>query len=459
MSTAIFLLACILTFHTHALRQIHLALGDKMDAELFRSTVISIYGSLPKLDRIVENGEPLNKAQAEERRCLLSSANDLFSLFFQLTARSRDLHRRIYPSREDRGRIYGMAFKYVSHRIRRVEIWWAGFVDLLYFPLPPQAQALTDTSKHRLLRDIDLSSPDAKKRSFLMMAADLVEEMLFLHRLERFGIYRSVKKHFLALRYVTYSLAVMLNITLGTSVVGPGNAGPPYVSDKNDKVISWYSTECEQLANALAYLVMVGYAVLAFYQFVTRTYLVYARVLRTNAEKERCSQQATIKPVVTAPARGGAGSIAGPEEAAELAYAALVAAREEAQKRFFAIGNWMVLFKLQNFILAYLCVGGIFVLRFGQDALHSLTSLLMLPFSVLLVSVLDDFFADTSHSVGVFFQTFRAVFSERDTLILTIFTLLSIGGKWRFYFYSLLLLDITTLSARLGNVVNAVTKV
>ena len=48
----------------------------------------------------------------------------------------------------------------------------------------------------------------------------------------------------------------------------------------------------------------------------------------------------------------------GPEEAAELAYAALVAAREEAQKRFFAIGNWMVLFKLQNFILAYLCAGG-----------------------------------------------------------------------------------------------------
>ena len=63
--------------------------------------------------------------------------------------------------------------------------------------------------------------------SLLLNAGCFASGLLFLHRLERFGVYRSVKKHFLALRYVTYSLAVMLNITLGTSVVGPGNAGPP----------------------------------------------------------------------------------------------------------------------------------------------------------------------------------------------------------------------------------------
>ena len=60
---------------------------------------------------------------------------------------------------------------------------------------PAQAAALTETTKARLLRDIDISTPDAKKRGFLLGAADLVEE-IFASSLDKIAYFKSRSPEF-----------------------------------------------------------------------------------------------------------------------------------------------------------------------------------------------------------------------------------------------------------------------
>ena len=135
------------------------------------------------------------------------------------------------------------------------------------------------------------------------------------------------------------------------------------------------------------------------------------------------------------------------------------AAQEQAKKQFWAIGNWYALFKLQNFLLVYAMVVIIFYVRFGNDAVFpSMIYVFLFTNLFLIIEVLDDFFADTTHPLGTLFQTFRAVFAERDTRVLFFFSIISLAGHFRFYFCSFLLLDIATLSIKLNSVITAVTR-
>ena len=61
---------------------------------------------------------------------------------------------------------YARAYAFIEAKMVRVEFMWHGRVDLLFFPRPPEAQALSQASKDRLIREVDMDNPEAKKRDF-----------------------------------------------------------------------------------------------------------------------------------------------------------------------------------------------------------------------------------------------------------------------------------------------------
>ena len=146
--------------------------------------------------------------------------------------------------------------------------------------MPPQAAALTENSKKRVLDALDISTPDIKKRHFLELGSELVEEMLYLHSLSRYTLYTFLKTRYLEFRYATYVCVLLWNITLATAIVGPGSI---LVADTNQRFdFSWNNLSSRKLARVFNVLSILGYATLLGFCLVTRVYLLHVKVVKAS---------------------------------------------------------------------------------------------------------------------------------------------------------------------------------
>ena len=70
-------------------------------------------------------------------------------------------------------------------KISQIEYTWAGNrVCKLYFPTPAVAQALSLESSLKMREQLDISSPEQRKRGFLVLAHELLDEMKVLYELD-----------------------------------------------------------------------------------------------------------------------------------------------------------------------------------------------------------------------------------------------------------------------------------
>lgn len=63
-----------------------------------------------------------------------------------------------------------------------MEIFWNDRVELLYYRVPVEAEALTQLSRDAVLESVDISTQEAKASQFLEMSKTLVDEMRYLVR-------------------------------------------------------------------------------------------------------------------------------------------------------------------------------------------------------------------------------------------------------------------------------------
>jgi hypothetical protein len=76
----------------------------------------------------------------------------------------------------------------VFHEIVSVEVLWQHQIHEYYFRIPAIAIHISESSKSRLIEQVDLTSQDLKLKDFLRMSRDLYREALHHDKLERYEI-------------------------------------------------------------------------------------------------------------------------------------------------------------------------------------------------------------------------------------------------------------------------------
>merc|ERR1711998_745072 len=105
--------------------------------------------------------------------------------------------------------------------------------DLIYFPKPAIASALSPKSKMKLMEEVDFDNQDGKLRDFMERAHALVEEMKYIYYMSNlwkigplpaYPIFNFLTANYLNIKQFAFMLVVLLNIVYAVSVEGPGNA-------------------------------------------------------------------------------------------------------------------------------------------------------------------------------------------------------------------------------------------
>merc|ERR1719399_692341 len=173
--------------------------------------------------------EQVRADAATEHKNMLSCGYELFCVYMQLATSDKALEKGIVPGTDNEPDTlkYQDAYRYLTTKIKRLEFMWCDppQMDITYFPLCKQSAALTVPSKERLRDAIDISTPDAKKRDFLIKGQALVDEMFYLYKLQQFPPFFWLQSMYPVLRYGVFGMVVILNFLLAITVQGPGNQG------------------------------------------------------------------------------------------------------------------------------------------------------------------------------------------------------------------------------------------
>ena len=117
---------------------------------------------------------------------------------------------------------YANYFNMIKQNVCRVEFMWKKRIDLLFFPKPPEAVALTDASKKELEDNVNMDTTESLQTDFVERAEDLVEEMKHLSDISKYQLFKLLDKYIGSLRYIAFALAVLVNVLLALSVASVG---------------------------------------------------------------------------------------------------------------------------------------------------------------------------------------------------------------------------------------------
>lgn len=180
----------------------------------------------------------------------------------------------------------------IEETVCRVEFTWKGRVDLLFFPKPKEASALSPQSRMDMESNINMENKESKLADFLDRSQDLVAEMLHLSKISERMWFRVLQTCIPYVRYLTFTLSVLINLMLALSVkaTGPdchddgngkldcGNSGFPY---SDDAVVIQGMTPHTMTTYGLIFLGTLHFGTVV-YQLTFRAPLIWDRLKRAR---------------------------------------------------------------------------------------------------------------------------------------------------------------------------------
>lgn len=299
----------------------------------------------------------------------------------------------------------------------------------------------------------------------------LVEEMFWFSKLQQYSIFRFLQQHYWRFRLLTFSVACLLNISLAISIQGPGNDGTrPLYPGGREKGPQYDLINVnpfgKRLWTILLSITIVGYALCAAFQCLTRAPLVAMQIIA-----ERTADSSDEIEV-----HNGEDNEEGTEEDQELQIENLMEGTDDGiQGHSSYLGNnfFSWLFKHQYLAPAML---KIFSVCFANAALYVVlkTSLddvygdvqdwqyfyWISGFSVLVIAVpaLNECIKHLDGKAALFFGVLYGISHEPEVVVPVGLLLIAFRGFFHFFACSVLLIDVIFINKRLHNVVQAVVR-
>ena len=430
---------------------------------------------------------------------------DLFSVYQQLTTSgptSEALRKKMMITEADKTKevncyvSYTSAHDMIQQQIARVEFVWAEPtdpstpVDIVFFPKPDVHVALSQKSKNQMMEEIDvLNGEDGKKREFMQRATLLVDEMVWLSFLNNIKPIGKIGELFVVMRQYGYMLVVLLNIVYAVSVEGPGNMGR--IGGDDDFGLGTYKYEPEDdgeagddrnpyllqfkgglpagqgvhlrahhLVHGMQIAVIVMYALPFVYLMISRTFLVY-KAHQANLDDHLAklkSQSLTgiayLDPAFNVFSSAWWKAFYGP-------FTKFGGTAAEGT----AFGTFTVSF------FFYMCMGFIFYVQYWdyhdydnyyetktkrEFAVKTFWGFFGAVWGPMFVTSLRKGWDKSGNGIARYTCVAIDTLTEKATLGQIVFLTFACLSTYRFYFASLILLDILTLSERLQAVIKAV---
>jgi hypothetical protein len=452
------------------------AIAEKLDLDLFKTFVQEINKVCVALEgKIADKSlEPEERADAaEEHKNMLSCGYELFCVYQQLATSDRALEKGIIPASDTEPETlkYQEAYRYLTSKIKRLEFMWCEplQMDITYFPLCPQSAALTAPSKDRLKEAVDLSTPDGKKRDFLIKGQALVDEMFYLYRLQQFPPFFWLQNLYPTLQIGVFAMVILLNFLLAVTVKGPGNMGRagdcgddgrrrleeggPLPASCNeyeygDDIITMrpnaknspIGISAEWLVRLLCFIIIGMYGACLAYLLISRVPLI--RSERTRKQEDILSQ---------------ATKAAGGKVPTQL-YGLAGFGKWSVLGTYFAALAFYGLFGLMLWIEYGDAVYGVIDGEFNPNLGIEYREFGCVMFGLWMIVILNEFFQNSIHFIAHAYCSTFTIITEKNTLATGVFFAFMMLGTTmqRFYFLTIPLLNLVTLSERLQNVIKAV---
>ena len=242
--------------------------------KLLNKLVLEISGWFDEV-RADKRAGKITSEQAEERlELVLSATLDLLALRGKLANYSKELEVALVPtlkrveSDPEMTMEFYKAYKKLRTKMSAIEILWNGSAEIVFFPLPPEADFLTANSKERFINNVDFTDTESRLKGLLAAGDDLIFEMNFMYAVRSNTFVRYMKDHLLRFKQFIFVVAMLLNFNFCISVVNKGTG-----RNAVDNAISF------DLTYVLGVILMCGQLVMFVYLFFVVTPVEANRIL------------------------------------------------------------------------------------------------------------------------------------------------------------------------------------
>jgi len=259
--------------------EVHKTVVDQMDERVYKEYMIMLYEMIYRVDpseapnitaqqvggvqseeltaaHIAQKLPPFTEAELGTKdtallvETIMSTGFDLYSVYKQLEGQDDAFKEKMKPNhptdfdalvKEGNCVSYVKAHSKIENEVSRIEFLWTEELctdptspcDLIYFPKPAVASALSPKSKMKMMEEVAFDNQDGKLRDFMERAHALVEEMNYIYFMSNkwrlgpiplYPMFNFLTEYYLVIKQLAFMLVVLLNIVYAVSVEGPGNA-------------------------------------------------------------------------------------------------------------------------------------------------------------------------------------------------------------------------------------------
>ena len=122
----------------------------------------------------------------------------------------------------------------------------------------------------KLKNKVRIESPDLKKRDFLLLGQEVVDEMFHLYNLRQLPGFKQLQYHYTTIRVFAFINVMFLNLLLLVTVDGPGNDG----EDFKYGLISIKGRWANIAVNAFQGVIIGSYTLCLLHQVLSRVKLI-----------------------------------------------------------------------------------------------------------------------------------------------------------------------------------------
>jgi hypothetical protein len=489
-----------------ASKHAHRVVGEQLSTAIFQRHVVAMSSCKNTLKELHRNSYVEDAKEVEVAiQHLETSSYDLFSVYEQVGASFKDMQLDIDPledeDTDDEGEAtanYSEAYKELKKKVCRIEFMWHGRVDVLFFPKPDQAEALSEASKRDLEANVIMDTTESKQRDFLIRARRLVDEMNLLHESRKVyfigPIFGFVEKNIVKIRLATFVLGVLVNLVLMTIVVGPGGNGYPYVKGRvtpfrsysDDwayastprRIFSGFFRRISFFPDDIVYVLLaaitVGYGIIASFNCFVKARLIFKEKMREVVPLKKKEKKEKKENDSQSESGSDENSRAEPPPLKRL----LLRAKDAVVTAIADVRRLLPAF-IPVLLTASGVAAGLFVFEvtdtthrdddegsnggYLNDTLESWRDSLRwsgaFVIAAILIPTIKDVVERKQRKEGrdVAYLTFYSILLEFEVSVPVIMCFLAQSGQKRFYYASILLVDIVFINSSLKNVMKAVT--
>jgi len=109
------------------------------------------------------------------------------------------------PKESDRSQVeLYVAYKELKKRLGYIEVNWMNRIEILYYPMPTEAESLPLTTMLEFEGTVNLESQDARVKGIMDASVGFMDEMKVLDGLKSYWMYRVIKANLVSIQYSNF---------------------------------------------------------------------------------------------------------------------------------------------------------------------------------------------------------------------------------------------------------------